>query len=353
MAKLLVIDDEKIIRERLKKLLDLDGHRTYTAEDGQKGLEIFHKEKPEIVLVDIKMPGMDGIEVLKKIKEQAKVTEVIIITGHGGVDTAIQALREGAFGYIQKPIEYDELEIEIKRALEKQEMEKRLDEYVHNIEVAYAELDQIFNTAGGGMCVVDKDFNVLRINEAFASLSGKSEAQGVGKKCYEGFPGHACHTGQCPLSRILGGEERVECEVEKERSDGTKIPCIVTATPFREPDGKLIGIVEDYRDLTEHKRAEEQRVQREKLQGVIEMAGAVCHELNQPMQAVSGYSELLLADMAEDNPLYEDISMIKEQIVRMGKITRKLMRITRYETKDYVFEGKKIIDIDKASGAAK
>jgi len=131
MAKILVVDDDRIIRERLKKLLDLEGYQTFIAEDGQKGLDIFKKEKPDIVLLDIKMPGMDGIEVLKRIKKGGKKlsrTEVIIITGHGEVKTAIEALKEGAFEYIQKPVEFDELEIQIKKALEKQEMQKKIDE---------------------------------------------------------------------------------------------------------------------------------------------------------------------------------------------------------------------------------
>lgn len=119
MAKVLIIDDEQIIRDRVQKLLELDDYETFTAENGQKGLEIFHREEPEIAIVDIKMPGMDGIEVLKRIKEKSNKTQVILITGHGGVDSTIQALREGAFGYLQKPIDYDELEIEIKKALEK------------------------------------------------------------------------------------------------------------------------------------------------------------------------------------------------------------------------------------------
>jgi len=125
--------------------------------------------------------------------------------------------------------------------------------------LAYAELNQIFQTAADGMRVIDKDFNVLRINETFSRLSGKSEAEVVGKKCYEVFPGPLCHTPECPMARILGGEERVECEVEKERSDGTKIPCIVTATPFRGPGGEVIGIVDDLRDIAERKSAEQQR----------------------------------------------------------------------------------------------
>ncbi len=98
----------------------------------------------------------------------------------------------------------------------------------------------------------------------------------------------------------------------------------------------------------ERKQAEEERVKREKLQGVLETAGAVCHELNQPMQAVFGCLDLLLMDITEDNPLYEDLKEIKGQIARMGEITNKLMKITRYKTRDYI-EGRKMLDINGAS----
>jgi two-component system NtrC family sensor kinase len=123
--------------------------------------------------------------------------------------------------------------------------------------LAYSELNQIFNTAADGMRLIDKDFNVLRVNETFFTLSGISRDEAIGGKCYEVFRGPMCFTPDCPLTRILGGEKRVEYEVEKERKDGTKIPCIVTGTPFRGPDGRLIGIVEDFKDITTHKQAEE------------------------------------------------------------------------------------------------
>ena len=87
--------------------------------------------------------------------------------------------------------------------------------------------------------------------------------------------------------------------------------------------------------------------EKEKLQGVIEMAGAVYHELNQPMQVISGNSELLLMDISEGNPLYRNIKTIKRQVDRMEIITKKFMRITRYKNKDYLKN--KIIDIDEAS----
>jgi phosphoserine phosphatase RsbU/P len=88
--------------------------------------------------------------------------------------------------------------------------------------------------------------------------------------------------------------------------------------------------------------------ERERLQGVLEMAGAVCHELNQPLQSISGYSELLLMDMHEDDPKHKMLKTIKSQVERMGELTRKIMKITRYQSKPYLSKSR-IIDIDGSS----
>jgi PAS domain S-box-containing protein len=124
-------------------------------------------------------------------------------------------------------------------------------------ELARAELNQIFQTAADGMRVIDKDFRVLRANETFLQMSGVSERKAVGEKCYDVFLGPVCHTPGCPLTRIMDGEERVEYDAEKKRRDGKTVPCIVTATPFRKPERELVGIVEDFKDISERKEAEE------------------------------------------------------------------------------------------------
>jgi PAS domain S-box-containing protein len=123
--------------------------------------------------------------------------------------------------------------------------------------LAYAELNQIFETAADAMRVIDRNFNMLRCNQTFWALTGASRAEG--SKCYDVFPGSLCHTPQCPLSRIIHGEERVECQIEKVRPDGGKVPCILTATPFRKTGGDLIGIVEDFKDISHIKQVEEER----------------------------------------------------------------------------------------------
>ncbi len=88
-------------------------------------------------------------------------------------------------------------------------------------------------------------------------------------------------------------------------------------------------------DISDRKRAEEEQRRREKLQGVLEMAGAVCHEMNQPMQVISGYAELLLLNTPENEPIYKKLDAIKKQIFRMGAITKKIMMIRDYESRDY------------------
>jgi len=100
-------------------------------------------------------------------------------------------------------------------------------------------------------------------------------------------------------------------------------------------------------DITEHKRADEERNRREKLQGILEMAGTICHEMNQPMQIISGYSELLLMNTPETDPISMKLKTIVEQIRRMGAITRRLMMIREYKTQDYVGFGK-IIDLQNS-----
>lgn len=117
--KILVIDDEKATLKMFELFLDVYGFEILTAECGEEGLEVFDRERPQIVLTDIKMPGMDGIEVLKEIKRRVPSTEVIVITGHGDMDLAIQALNLDAADFINKPIKRENLENGIERARER------------------------------------------------------------------------------------------------------------------------------------------------------------------------------------------------------------------------------------------
>ena len=119
MTKILVIDDERSIRNSMKDILQYEGHEVVLAENGMEGLVSVKSEKPDIVFCDIKMPKMEGIEVLERIKEFSADTPVIMISGHGTIDTAIEAIRKGAYDFIEKPLDLNRIQITIKNATDK------------------------------------------------------------------------------------------------------------------------------------------------------------------------------------------------------------------------------------------
>ncbi|MCL5037857.1 MAG: PAS domain S-box protein [Chloroflexi bacterium] len=128
---------------------------------------------------------------------------------------------------------------------------------VKALEDVYLELDQIFDTVADGMRVIDRDFKVMKANREIAQLAGVRVEEITQKKCYEVFAGDRCHTPECPMEQIKGGKERVEYEIERTDVRGNRIPCIVVATPFRDSDGNLIGIVEDFKNIASRKLAED------------------------------------------------------------------------------------------------
>ncbi|WP_423129100.1 sigma-54-dependent transcriptional regulator [Gaoshiqia sp. Z1-71] len=119
MSKILVIDDERSIRNTLKDILEYEQYQVDLAEDGNQGLELIRKNEYDIVLCDIKMPGMDGLEVLGKVQELSLDAPVVMISGHGNIDTAVESIKKGAFDFIEKPLDLNRLLITIRNAMDK------------------------------------------------------------------------------------------------------------------------------------------------------------------------------------------------------------------------------------------
>lgn len=117
--KILVIDDERSIRNSLKEILGDEGHDIDVAEDGLVGLDMAEKDKYNVIFCDIKMPGMDGIEVLDKMKQEGIDSAIIMISGHGDIETAVECMRKGAFDFIQKPLDLNRILITLKNATER------------------------------------------------------------------------------------------------------------------------------------------------------------------------------------------------------------------------------------------
>ena len=117
-SKILVIDDEEFITRALKQHLEKEDREVLTAGTGEEGLEVFKTDAPDIVILDLNMPGISGIETLKSIRKLSSDVIVIIITAHGDIETAVSAIKSGAYDFIEKPFELDRISVIIRKALE-------------------------------------------------------------------------------------------------------------------------------------------------------------------------------------------------------------------------------------------
>ncbi|MBN2372663.1 PAS domain S-box protein [bacterium] len=167
---------------------------------------------------------------------------------------------------------------------------------------AFHEIGQIFRTTRNGLRVIDRDFNMIRFNDAFLKLSGLNEKEATGKKCFDAFSCPPdCHTPRCVLRRILEGEDIVECETEAKHSEGSRIFCTLTATPLRGTEGEIIGIVEDIKDITERRLWEERlRSSEERYRSFVKGIGGIAYQCDMDyspiffhgaIEQITGYTE--------------------------------------------------------------
>ena len=124
MAKILIIDDEAPIRSSLREILEYENYQVSEAEDGAEGVKLGSKFAFDVIFCDVKMPKFDGLEVLDLLKENEVTSPVVMISGHGTVDTAVEALKKGAYDFIQKPLDLNRVLLTVRHALDQGKLEK-------------------------------------------------------------------------------------------------------------------------------------------------------------------------------------------------------------------------------------
>lgn len=177
MKTILVVDDEKVILDSVSDILEDEGFKIKQAKDGKSSLEIMNDSLPDLVLLDIWMPGMDGLEVLEKIKESWTYLPVVIMSGHGTIETAVKATRLGAFDFIEKPLSYDSLILTLKNALSFQELQ---DENVLLREQAFAAVgNRNLTGKSPAMKKLMEQIDIVAPTDAWVLIQGEN---GTGKE---------------------------------------------------------------------------------------------------------------------------------------------------------------------------
>ena len=216
------------------------------------------------------------------------------------------------------------------------EMIRRQRDTEEEIRYAHEELDQIFSTSTDGILLVDENFNIVRFNDMYCTLAGMSRDEVEVKKCYEVISSRLCHTSECTLTRIINGEQYIKYDVKKVRKDSARLICTVTATPFRDQSGNVVGILENIRDITQQKQLEEQLIHSQKMEAVGQLAGGVAHDFNNMLAAIVGYGNVIKLKMDEKSPLQTHVSSILRVSEKAADLTRSLLAFGRKQ--DMVME---------------
>ena len=348
MYSILIIDDEESILKVLSISLKSDNYEVFTALNGEIGLDIFSREKPNIVLTDLKMPGINGLEVLKKIKEIDDNTEVIIITGHGEMESAIEALQKGASDFINKPLKDDGLSIALERAKEKIEIRKKLKEYSEDLEnmvkIATEELrrkskfqTKLLRTSEEGIIATDESGKAVLFNPKAEEIFGYKYFE-VRKmnSLSDIFPLDLGNEIKLGLQGKGKNKEFQQREVEIISKTGEAIPTIFSGMILYE-NREVVGSVTFFQDLREIKRLEHELVKSERLAAIGQTIAGLAHYIKNILAGLKGGSYVLDVGFKKKNldKIAEGWHMIQKNIDRISVLVLDFLSYSKEREPQY------------------
>lgn len=295
--KVLVADDEKIVREGCRRVLAGKGYEVMTAENGKQAIDLLSTEPVDLILLDLKMPVMSGEEVLERTTAQYPDIPVIIITGHGTIDTAVECMKRGAYDFITKPFQIDQFLLTINRAADKRRLEQRALLYeeerqqnLYDLNLEKSRLKTMINCMANGVMITNRNLEVVLHNPALMRLleiTGEVE-------------------NPVPIMQIYNHEALIDAlrQIQSDRSGNrgfisqeikaAKNTIRAISAPALGPDNKIVGTVTVLEDITAFKKLDEMK---------SDFVNMVAHELRSPLVSIRQQNSVLLEGLA--GPLEE------------------------------------------------
>ncbi len=354
----LVVDNEKLIVELLAGILEGEGYSVTKCFGGLEALELLKQESFDIVFLDLVMPRIGGDRICRYIKQAPEHSRTrVVIVSAVAIEAENKIAELKADACIAKAA-FPRLKENVLRslALIQESGQGETDmilgaegvsprTVVQELLFAQRHFEAVLNSMGEAVIELDTDHVITYANPSAQKLLGKQEWELIGRVFSDGFPPDRAGDVKAAIVTVMKSHSSITEELIMRYTHSEF--CFSFTNVIR--DGVLIGVTVVVNDLTEKKMLENERMVRERLTGVVEMAGAAAHELNQPLAVISGHAQLLLKDSSTyDEKLCRRLRIILDQIERLGQLTERFTGIVAYRTKDF---GKniKIVDIEKSS----
>jgi PAS domain S-box-containing protein len=323
--KILIADDETDIALILKLQLEDAGYRTVRVKDGVEALAALERDSFDLVLLDIKMPRMDGLQVLKRARNSWPAMAIIMMTAHGSEEIAVATMKEGALDYIAKPFSNDDMLKRVERALAYNRTLRENQRLQDELAAEQKKTDAILQGMAELLVAVDTNARIIMVNTMAEYFLGKSREELIGKGIdvlfdMEDVP----QGGEQPLKKVLAtGEAAIDISYSIISPLG-KIPVLSSASPLFDNSGNLLGAVEIIRDISSLKALERERE---------DFVSMLSHDLKNPITAIVGSLDLVREERL--GPINQDqrefIESAEESCAEMVEMINSLLDIHKFE----------------------
>ena len=342
--KILIVDDEPRMCESLKLLLAEQGYEIFTANSGREALELISRDAFDLALLDIVIPDMDGHQLMDHICCQRPETYIIIITGHASLDSALIALRKGAYDYLRKPFEYEELLKTVQNALTQKRLKTEKELINGKLEMTQERYRYLVENSPDIIYTLDAGGNFTFISNAAERLLGVKPEQLIGKHYSTIIYGEDLEKAKWFFNErrtgdraASGVELRLKVQGGESDMDPNQPPYVTvelksTGMWNKSPDGSekiYLGAHGVARDISERKRLEAQFHQAQKMEAVGTLAGGIAHDFNNLLMAIQGYTSLMLLGIDPSHPHYEKLKSIERYVQSGAELTKQLLGFAR------------------------
>lgn len=336
-SNILIVDDEPRMCDSLEVLLGNEGYETQTAYSGQEALTWLGKQGFDLMLLDIVMPDMNGLEIMDHIRANQLDTLVVVITGHACVDSAVESLRRGAHDYLRKPFEFDALLKRVENALEKRRLEKDYELINGKLQLSERRYQYLVNNSPDIIYTLGLDGTFTYINPAWHRLLGYTVETVIGKSFADFVPEEHIDACRRLLDAVKGKQGAVHgASCTLMHKDGSARLFSMSGAPNLDSTGEVIGMVGMLRDITEQKRMEAQLAQAQKMQAVGTLAGGIAHDFNNLLMGIQGRTSLMFLNIDRDHFHYDHLKGIEDIVESGANLTKQLLGFARggkYEVK--------------------